>query len=174
MSHLSGDRPSSPIARVTVPTSRAGLSQGRWAMSAVYGNPSSGRIDRAGGPVGSTAYRNGYSRAPLLPPQSPCAQRPSGSAPTHTRRYLRTPLHPSCYSPPSQPRLVTTSRPASLLHQRPGRSHPRRPIRRVVGPIVTRHARCITGAPQSTTGVRLGQPTSDGDVPPALRPPRQG
>ena len=74
---------------------------------------------------------------------------------------------------------ATLPRPESLLHQRPDSSHPRSPNRRVVGLIVTRYAMCITGAPQSATDARLGQPPSQGHVPPARRPrfgfrPRRG
>ena len=47
-------------SRVTVPTTPAGPSHGRWSMSAVRGDPPSGRVEFASGPVASTASRNGY------------------------------------------------------------------------------------------------------------------
>ena len=48
-------------AGVTVPTTRAGAAERWWSMPAVRRDPSSGRTERSGGPVGSTASRNGVS-----------------------------------------------------------------------------------------------------------------
>ena len=97
------------------------------------------------------------------------------------------PLHRSCDSPPARPRLAAIPRPASLLHQCPGRSHPR--SRRVSSshrnPVRQVHHRrtavrdCRT--PQSTT-VRWGRPagptstiriqtSAGGTAWPATKPP---
>ena len=71
---------------------------------------------------------------------------------------------------PARPHLASIFRPTSLLHQRPDHSHPRTPIRSVIGPIVTRYAMSIASAPRSATAVRLGQRPFGGDVPLARRP----
>ena len=54
-------------AGVTVPTTRAGAAEQWWSMPAVRRDPSSGRTERSGGPVGSTASRNGYGRVSVRP-----------------------------------------------------------------------------------------------------------
>ena len=50
----------SVAGRVSVPSGRAGAAERRWSMPAVRSDPSSGRTERSGGPVGSTARQNGY------------------------------------------------------------------------------------------------------------------
>lgn len=79
---------------------------------------------------------------------------------------MQMPLNRSCDSSPARPRLATTARSATHLHQRPDRSNSRIPLRRVVGLDANRYVLCITGALKSTPAARLGQLPSGANVPP--------
>ena len=83
---------------------------------------------------------------------------------------MQTPLHRSCNSAPARPRLATTPRPTTLPNQRPDRSRPRNPLRRVVGPVATRYVVCTAGEPQSVPDARLGQLPCGENVQPTPRP----